>query len=104
MRLTVAVFSFFITIMVFSQEKYEALNFEEGIELAHYNYLNESLSISDKELESFWDGYEEMKESEAEIKARQHSIMSNARIKETQHKSMKLMKPRDFAAEAVACK
>ena len=37
MRLTVAVFSFFITIMVFSQEKYEALNFEEGIELANFN-------------------------------------------------------------------
>jgi hypothetical protein len=36
MRLTVAVFSLFISIIVFSQED-EALNFEEGVELAHFN-------------------------------------------------------------------
>jgi len=36
MRLTVAVFSLFISIIVFSQED-EALKFEEGIELANFN-------------------------------------------------------------------
>ena len=74
MRLSFTVFAFLITSIIFSQENTASLNFESGIEIAHYNYLNESLSISDMENKYFWDGYEEMKHSEAKIKASQQTL------------------------------
>jgi hypothetical protein len=42
--------------------------------MAHYNYLNSSLSITEKEKGGFWARYEEMEKNQAEIKANQRSL------------------------------
>ena len=74
MRIPLAVMSFLFVSTFFSQGELDAINFDGGVELAHYNYLNSSLSLTEKEQEVFWARYEEMEKSQAEIKANQRSL------------------------------
>ena len=74
MRIPIAVLSFLFVSTVFSQGNIDTLNFDGGVELAHYNYLNSSLSITEKEQGGFWARYEEMEKNQAEIKANQRSL------------------------------
>ena len=74
MRIPLAVISFLFVSTLFSQGELDAINFDGGVELAHYNYLNSSLSLTENEQEVFWARYEEMEKSQAEIKANQRSL------------------------------
>ena len=74
MRIPLAVMSFLFVSTLFSQGELDAINFDGGVELAHYNYLNSSLSLTENEQEVFWARYEEMEKSQAEIKANQRSL------------------------------
>ena len=74
MRIPIAVLFLLLVSTVFSQGELDAINFDGGVELAHYNYLNSSLSLTEKEQEVFWARYEEMEKTQAEIKANQRSL------------------------------
>jgi len=74
MRITIAVLSFLFASTLFSQGDLDTLNFDGGIELAHYNYINTSLSITEKEQGGFWARYEEMEKNQAVIKANLRSL------------------------------
>ena len=74
MRIPIAVLSLFFVSTMYSQGNIDTLNFDGGVELAHYNYLNSSLSITEKEQGGFWARYEEMEKNQAEIKANQRSL------------------------------
>ena len=74
MRITIAVLFLLLVSTMYSQGNIDTLNFDGGVELAHYNYLNTSLSITEKEQGGFWARYEEMEKTQAEIKANLRSL------------------------------
>ena len=74
MRIPIAVLSLLFVSTMYSQGNIDTLNFDGGVEMAHYNYLNSSLSITEKEKGGFWARYEEMEKNQAEIKANQRSL------------------------------
>jgi len=57
MKLLVAVFSLLFTSVLFSQENTDSI---------HFNYLNTSLSLTDKEQSHFWDRYDKMKQEQTQ--------------------------------------
>ncbi len=65
MKLLIAVFSFFCSTVLFSQENTDSL---------HFNYLNSSLSLTDKEQSHFWVKYDKMQEEQAQIKTHQRDL------------------------------
>jgi len=65
MKLLVAVFFLFCSSVLFSQENTDSL---------HFNYLNTSLSLTDKEQSHFWDRYDKMKQEQTQIVTSQRDI------------------------------
>ncbi len=65
MKLLIAVFSFLCSTVLFSQENTDSL---------HFNYLNSSLSLTDKEQSHFWVKYDKMQEEQAQIKTHQRDL------------------------------
>jgi len=65
MKLLIAVFSFLCSTVLFSQENTDSL---------HFNYLNSSLSLTDKEQSHFWVKYDIMQEEQAQIKTHQRDL------------------------------
>ena len=65
MKLLIAVFSFFCSTVLFSQENTDSL---------HFNYLNSSLSLTDEEQSHFWVKYDKMQEEQAQIKSHQRDL------------------------------
>jgi len=65
MKLLIAVFSFFCSTVLFSQENTDSL---------HFNYLNSSLSLTDKEQSHFWVKYDKMQEEQDQIKTHQRDL------------------------------
>ena len=59
------VFSFLCSTVLFSQENTDSL---------HFNYLNSSLSLTDKEQSHFWVKYDKMQEEQAQIKTHQRDL------------------------------
>ena len=57
MKLLIAVFSLLFTSVLFSQENTDSI---------HFNYLNTSLSLTDKEQSHFWDRYDKMKQEQTQ--------------------------------------
>ena len=74
MRIPIAVMFLLFVSTMFTQGNIDTLIFDGGVEFAHYNYLNSSLSITKKEQGGFWARYEEMDKNQAEIKANQRSL------------------------------
>ena len=65
MKLLVAVFFLFCSSVLFSQENTDSL---------HFNYLNTSLSLTDKEQSHFWDRYDKMKQEQTQIVTSQRDM------------------------------
>lgn len=65
MKLLIAVFFLFCSSVLFSQENTDSL---------HFNYLNTSLSLTDKEQSHFWVKYDKMQEEQAQIKTHQRDL------------------------------
>lgn len=65
MKLLVAVFFLFCSSVLFSQENTDSL---------HFNYLNTSLSLTDKEQSHFWDRYDKMKQEQTKIVTSQRDM------------------------------
>lgn len=65
MKLLIAVFSFLCSTVLFSQENTDSL---------YFNYLNSSLSLTDKEQSHFWVKYDKMQEEQAQIKTHQRDL------------------------------
>ena len=65
MKLLIAVLTLLCSSVLFSQENTDSL---------HFNYLNSSLSLNEKEQSHFWDRYDKMQQEQAQIKTHQRDL------------------------------
>ena len=65
MKLLIAVLPLLCSSVLFSQENTDSL---------HFNYLNSSLSLTEKEQSHFWDRYDKMQQEQAQIKTHQRDL------------------------------
>ena len=65
MKLLIAVLTLLCSSVLFSQENTDSL---------HFNYLNSSLSLNEKEQSHFWVKYDKMQEEQAQIKTHQRDL------------------------------
>lgn len=77
MRIAIVLLLYLCSHSSFSQGNIDTLNFEGGVELAHFNFLNSSLSMTEKEQGEFWVRYEEMGKAQAILKYNQQSLKNS---------------------------